>query len=245
MDLLEEAKLKRIGLTKDIVTPSEEYSHEVIRLAKLALGKYGYHLWSAEELETRKEEWKDENAVFFYNHNQELEEKMYNKKADLILQGYDTADIPSIIRFELTLKRKFMKLQGWIREEYGTPKELPVVLTTALAQAPDLMRQHITDPLWSGETLSKDRQKKRIRCHCKRKTAKYKRMMDYRRKCNSGKTINAGEYAATRRYFAEIQMSPLYTTETVGCIPAFGELLVGDGLIYAASSGAVSADRRQ
>jgi len=62
-----------------------------------------------------------------------------------------------------------------IREEYVTPKELPAVLNTALAQAPDLMRQHITDPLWSGEMLSKELQKKRIRCHCKSKTAKYKK----------------------------------------------------------------------
>ena len=43
-----------------------------------------------------------------------------------------------------------------VREEYVTPKELPVVLNTTLAQAPDLMQRHITDPLWSGEMLSKD-----------------------------------------------------------------------------------------
>ena len=42
IDLWEEARLKRIDLTKDIETESDEYSAEVIRLAKLALHKTGY-----------------------------------------------------------------------------------------------------------------------------------------------------------------------------------------------------------
>ena len=39
------AKIHRIDITKDLETPSNEYSLEVIRLAKLALHNTGYHLW--------------------------------------------------------------------------------------------------------------------------------------------------------------------------------------------------------
>ncbi len=82
MDLLEKAKLYRVDVTKDISTPSEEYSQEVIRLAKIALKKYGYYLLKVEDIEERKEEWKDENGVFYHNDNQEVQAKIYNKAED-------------------------------------------------------------------------------------------------------------------------------------------------------------------
>lgn len=124
VNLFEEAKLTCVDLTKDITTPSEEYSHEVIRLAKLAFDKYGYRAWTADELDERKEEWKDEDAVFFRNHNQEVKAKIYNKKADLELYGQDTSNLSGLIRFELTLKRKYMKKQGRIQDKYTCPTDL-------------------------------------------------------------------------------------------------------------------------
>lgn len=78
VDLMYDAKLRRVDVTKDIPTPSEEYSLEVIRLAKIALSQYGYHLFDTANIEDKKEEWKDENAVFFHNDNQEVQAKIYN-----------------------------------------------------------------------------------------------------------------------------------------------------------------------
>ena len=46
VDLLHKAKLYRVDLTKDIETPSEAYTQEVIRLSKVALKKYGYEFSS-------------------------------------------------------------------------------------------------------------------------------------------------------------------------------------------------------
>ena len=226
VDLFEEAKLNRVDLTKDIQTPSEEYSREVIRLAKLALDKYGYRAWTAEEAEVYKEEWKDENAVFFRNHNQEVQTKIYNKIADLELHGQDTSNLSGLIRFELTLKRKHMKKQGWILEKYTCPAELADILNDILAHASDSMRAHITDPLWSGAMLSEKLQKKMIRCRCKSKAAKYKKMMEYRKICNSSKTFDTADNSTAKRYFEEMGLSPLYTTDAVLYIPSFADLLM-------------------
>ena len=76
VNVWKEAKIRRIDVSKDIETPSDEYSGEVIRMAKLALYKTGYHLWSptAEEMEDKDFEsmkelttllWRTSEAVYY------------------------------------------------------------------------------------------------------------------------------------------------------------------------------------
>ena len=233
-DFLHKAKLYRVDLTKDITTPSEEYTHEVIRLAKIALNKYGYHLWKPDDIEERKEEWRDENAAFFHNDNQEVQSKIYDKVSDLRIQGYDTTGLSGLLRFELALKRQFMKDNGYIQEKYITPDTLADKLHCILAQASDLMQKHIADPLWSGTMVSKDQQKKAIRRYCGFKTdsAKYKKMIAYRKACNRAKSMeNVKKNSAAEGYFREMGVSPLYCSEVVGRIPSFSELLAEKGMI--------------
>lgn len=161
VDLFHKAKLYRVDLTKDITTPSEAYTQEVIRLAKIALKKYGYELLNLNTIEEKREDWKDENAVFFHNDNQEVQAKIYNKIEDMKIHGYDTAGYAGLLRFELALKRQFMKDNGYIREKFITAENLPDTLTGILAHAPELMQKYIADPLWSGAMVSKDQQKRK------------------------------------------------------------------------------------
>jgi hypothetical protein len=65
VDLLDEAKLRRIDVAHDIESPEEAFTTEVIRLAKNALAQTGYTLMKPIEEEKKKEEWKDENAAFY------------------------------------------------------------------------------------------------------------------------------------------------------------------------------------
>lgn len=225
IDLLNEAKLCRADITKDIETSSDLYSQEVIRLSKKALNQYGYNLWEPTEEEIQKTGWAEENSILFRNHNQEVESKIYNKLEDLRNNGYDPGNLSGLIRFELSLKRKFMKTQELMKEKYLTIEELSCILGNILDQASELMQTHITTPLWSGAMLSKDLQKKYIKKYCKNKKAKYEKMMSYRRKCN-----RKGVYhdPTMERYFGEIGLSPLYTDNTIRYIPSFADLLTGN-----------------
>ena len=49
-----------MDIAEDIKTSFDEYSQEVIRLAKKALHKYGYNLWSPTEEDIEKNGWEDE-----------------------------------------------------------------------------------------------------------------------------------------------------------------------------------------
>jgi hypothetical protein len=203
-------------------------------LAKIALKKYGYELLNLNTIEEKREDWKDENAVFFHNDNQEVQAKIYNKMEDMKIHGYDTVGYAGLLRFELALKRHFMKDNGYIREKFITAENLPDALNGILAHAPELMQKYIADPLWSGAMVSKDQQKKEIRRYCNYKTdsAKYKKMIAYRKACNRAKSMeNVKENPTAERSFREMGLSPLYCSEEAGRSPSFSDLLAEKGIL--------------
>ena len=225
VDLWKETKLKRIDLTKDIETESDEYSREIIRLAKLALRKTGYHLWIPAEEDIEKTGWAEEDSTMFYNHNQEVQAKIYNKIADLKNQNGDVSDMKGLLRFELSLKRNFLKNSGLIQKG-NTPFEmLAEVFAYVLKGAEVLMHTHVIAPLWDGNFLSRRLQKKYIKRYCKSKEGKMKKMLEYRDDCRSGITIADGKVLD---YFKEIELSPLSTGEEFSYIPSFACLLSGE-----------------
>ena len=231
-DLLHKAKLYRVDVTKDIETPSEAYTHEVIRLAKAALHQYGYRLWEVENAEERKEEWTEENGVFYYNNNQDVKAKIYNKVEDLKIHGHDTVQWKGLLRFELALKRTFLKKENYICEKYITIEELTDALKGILFMASTLMQTHFADPLWSGAMVSKELQKKFIRRYCgfNSKSAKYKKMIAYRKACNQAKSMEKVKKNTTsivKDYFREMGLSPLCTCDDISYIPSFADLLNG------------------
>ena len=226
IDLLDETKLHRMDIAEDIKASSDEYSQEVIRMAKKALHKYGYNLWSPTEEDIAKTGWDDKNSILFRNHNQEVQTKIYNKLEDMRNNSYDTENLSGLLRFELSLKRKFIRDQEYMTEKYLTTENLPVILGKILHEASDLMQEHIVSPLWSGAMLSKDLQKKYIRIRCKEKKTKYKKMMAYRKECNRKSSMDeVVENPTAERYFREIGLSPLYTKDTVAYMPSFADLL--------------------
>jgi len=222
--LWNETKIHRLDLAKDIETPSDVYSREVIRLAKTSLHKNGYCLWTPTEADVKETGWIEEDSCMVTNHSAEISTKIYNKLSDMKQRKYDIGKLKGLLRFELSLKRKFLKKQGLISSSELPFYDLPELLCQALDQADHLMQAHIVAPMWNGNFLSKELQKKYIRCYCKSKKVKRKKMMNYRRKCNSG-SIPEKDKAA--EYFEEIFLSPLYTSEEVRYIPSFANLLAG------------------
>ena len=224
VNLWEEVKLKRIDVSKDVETPSDEYSREVIRMAKLALYKTGYHIWRPTLEEIEDKDWFEEDSIFFNNHNQEVGAKIYNKLTDMKNLNYDTTGIQGLLRFELTLKRKFLKSLSLLTGDYLSFSDLATIVSTVLLSGSELMQKHVVSPLWSGVMLSKNLQKKYIKCYCKSKNSKYRKMMSYRRQCN-----RSGVYQDPKmeEYFGEIGLSPLCVEDEMQYLTSFGELLEG------------------
>ena len=218
------AKLKRVDLSKDIETESDEYSMEVIRLSKLALYKTGYHLWTPKKEDIERTGWKEENSAMFYNCNQEVQAKIYNKLKDS-KNVVSVEGMGGLIRFELSLKRNFLKNSGLIQKG-NTPFEiLPEVFSCILNGAEELMQTYIVGALWSGNFLSKKLQTKYIKRHCKTKEGKMKKMLKYRDDCKAGILVTGGRVLD---YFEEIELSPLCTNKGFSYIPSFACLLSGE-----------------
>ena len=108
VNLWNEVKIKRIDLAKDIPTPSDAYSQEVIRLAKKALYKTGYQLWTPTDEDVVRTDWQEENSILFRNHHQGVNSKIYNKLEDMRNQQIETAGMSGLLRFELSLKRDYL-----------------------------------------------------------------------------------------------------------------------------------------
>ena len=224
IDLWKEAKLKRVDLSRDIETESDEYSMEVIRLSKLALHKTGYHLWVPKKEDIERTGWKEEDSAMFYNHNREVQAKIYNKLKDF-KNVVSVEGMGGLLRFELSLKRNFLKNSGLIQKG-NTPFEiLPEVFSCILNGAEELMQTHIVGALWSGNFLSKRLQTKYIKRHCKNKESKKEKMLKYRDECKGGILIAGGRVVD---YFEEIELSPLCTGKEFSYIPSFARLLGGE-----------------
>jgi hypothetical protein len=224
IDLWNETKLKRVDLTKDIETESDAYTMEVIWLSKLALHKTGYHLWVPTKEEVERTGWSVTDSIMFYNHNQEVQAKIYNKLKDF-KNIVDVSDMKGLLRFELSLKRNFLKNSGLIQKG-NTPFEiLSEVCSFVLNGAEELMQTHIVGPLWSGNFLSRKLQKKYIKRHCKTKESKMEKMLKYRDECRDGILVTGGKVLD---YFEEIELSPLCTSKEIPYIPSFARLMSGE-----------------
>ena len=221
-DLWNETKLKRIDLTKDIETESDEYSREVIRLAKLSLHKTGYHLWIPSKEEIERTGWTEEDSTMFYNHNQEVNAKIYNKLADLKNQNIDVSDMKGLVRFELSLKRNFLKNSGLIRKGCTSFEALVEIFAWVLKEAEVLMKVHLIEPFGRGNFLSRGLQKKYIKKYCKTKEKKMEKMLKYREECRGGFFDTSNKVLD---YFEEIELSPFCTNKNFPYIPSLARLL--------------------
>ena len=83
VNLWQDVKLRRVDVTKDVVTPSDLYSAEIIKASKQAVYKCGYKVFKPQESESYNPEFPIEDSTLFYNHSQEIEAKIYNKLHDL------------------------------------------------------------------------------------------------------------------------------------------------------------------
>jgi hypothetical protein len=194
-------------------------------MAKKALHKTGYHIWTPSAKDVEKTGWAEEDSVLYNNQNQEVEAKIYNKIADMEKRGYDTENLKGLLRFELTLKRKYLYAKGFLSDEHLNFDDLPVLLVRILDQSAVLLHTHLVSPLWSGAMLHKDLQKKYIRIYCKSKAARRDNMMAYRRNANRYGVFE--DEPTVIKHFETAGISPLYLNGDIRYIPSFADLLAG------------------
>lgn len=232
VDLLQDAELHRIDITKDVRTPSDLYSAEIIKASKQAVYRCGYTVFKPEESEDYNPEWPIEDSALFYNHSQEVEAKIYNKLHDLEEVEQKEYSGFGLIRFELTLKKKRLKDLYSIGEVL-LPDGLSDLLCKITEDGSMLLDKYMVQALFPGAMLSESVLNKYLKLTNGGKKDRIKKMQKYSSWITKvpPELYNVGltpaQIAKRKEWFKALSVSPVYVNDKCPYIPSFSDLLNG------------------
>ncbi len=217
--------LKRVDIAKDVITPSDEYTLEIIRLSRLAPKKYGYTNYTPDE-KSKKKKWRLEDSSMYYSKN--INAKVYNKKQDLVNHNFSLdIDNKGLLRFEVSLKTKPLIENGYINSKQIQLKDLSVPLCKVTRASESIISNYFKQVLMDGSMVSKQLQNKYLKMKFDGKNVRIKNMKTYRDAVNNKNKYDFTTDKAYRalRHFESIKLSPVYTVFPY--IPSFSDILDG------------------
>lgn len=238
IDLLAGAEIKRVDIACDIVTPSDEYSREIVRVAKLSRMPYGYKIWEPPKDGCGKKGWNADNAVFFYNHNQEAKGKIYNKKEDAetadsldaYLKGIGKEDC-GLIRCEITLKGNCLKKNKFITKSQINIPGIALLLRRLTEESQNLLEEFAGDFMLEHDMLSKNILIKYISRKYAGKQKRLQKMQEYIEEVNRNGWNNPDQFLSDvqteniMKHFDSLGVSPVYTKKDFPYIPSLAKMM--------------------
>lgn len=232
VNLWKEAELRRVDITKDVTTPSDLYSAEIIKASKQAVRKCGYDIFRPEKSEGYNPEWPIEDSALFYSHSQEVAAKIYNKLHDLEEAERKEYSGFGLIRFELTLKQKRL-IDLYNIGEVLLPDGLSGLLCKITEDGSMLLDKYIAQTLFPGAMVSRNVLRKHLKLTNKGKKNRTEEMLKY----SSWVTKvppecytlcgTESEIRTRKRWFEEASVSPVCVRNRCPYIPSFSDLLNG------------------
>ncbi len=230
---LSDAVMERIDVTKDVVTPSDIYTKEIIAALKVKRLPYGFH--PMEKRIVIENKWNPDNA-YCYRKNTDKHDvsvKVYDKIQNL--RDYKCADSDFIgerglLRFEISLNSI-----GSSNRKYR--KESAVEsLWCALKDARKLFEEYVVDPLNFGEMLSGDVLFKYIDRKIQ-KPARNEKMCSMveacRRNKKYGDMMRRSEMGSEKKtdktleYFEKLGLSPVPLAADCPYVPSVEKMIFG------------------
>lgn len=235
VNILSDTVLWRVDLTKDQLTPSDLYSHEVIRALKKSINKRGYKLHLHEMLEDDYNiSWYPEDSILFNNENQGVGGKVYNKKRDLALSKcyseVEQIGENGLLRFELSL------LHQRLKDDYGaagemTSERLAEILWAVTNDASKLFDTYFSQVFYPGGMVSREVMKAWIKREYPGKEQQSKKMLDYsdfatgKRVKGKKKSFTETKVRKRKKEFNEIAISPVSVCKECPYIPSVADLI--------------------
>ena len=160
----------------------------------------------------------------FYNHNQGVEAKIYNKYVDMRNHGFEIGDLQGLLRFELTLKRQYLLKKGLVTDKHLTFGQLQTLLGYDLDQAPVQKHTHLISPLHGGAMLSRELLEMLLHRKCEGKVVRCANMIAYAQNVNK---FGFYDEPTAEKHFSAYGVSPLYLKGEIHYLPSFADLLAG------------------
>lgn len=234
VNILSEAYLCRVDVTKDCITPSDLYSHEIIQALKKSINKCGYKRTDPRTLYDYNIAWHQEDSILFHNDSQRVGGKVYNKKRDLILNRHDE-DAEQIgdcglLRFELSLLYQRLK-KDYAAGEIMTCEKLSEVLWSIANDAKRLFHAYFSDVFYPGAMVSREVMKAYINREYTRGTDRQEKMMVYsdsvtgKKGKKAAKKYTDAKIAKRKKWFAAIDLSPISVNRECPYIPSVADLI--------------------
>lgn len=151
VNLLKGAEIKRIDITKDVITPSQEYTREIIAVCKATSLQRGYYFCNPAKTQCELNGWNPQNACLYKNESQGIKVKIYDKQQNLIdfRKAADSEETgKELVRFEIYLEKKFLNKGYLIDENYVC------ILNRVMENTSDLFQEHFLLIINQGEMLS-------------------------------------------------------------------------------------------
>lgn len=232
IDLLQGAKLYRVDLTKDIITPNDLYTHEIIAAAKKSINRYGYEGHDPREHLDYTLSWKDEDSMMFKS--KKVWGKLYNKKRDLLLNKHQS-EIEKLgdyglLRFEISLLRDILR-DDYNAKGFTTLEELPQILYSLTTDGNMLLDKYLVKTFYEGAMLSKSILKKRLKCEKGLWAKTVDRMTNFSEWVTWTKPKDLKYYdipvgiSAEISRFASLNLSPVQANKLCPYIPSFSDML--------------------
>ena len=229
----ENYKIQRVDITCDVITPTDIYSKEIIAASKCADLPYGYQKYEPMDDVTDLYGWNEENGSLFYNKNQKILAKIYNKKENIYgSPEYQSLEGKGLVRFELGLTRKFLKKENLLKDD-----NLIECLFLVREQAEDLFTDYFILNLYADAMFSTKVLKDYLTCKYAGRT--YEQLLDFCKmaeKCKKlGVPFSADQCEMSRKAFNgcmkkfdKIGISPIPAAEACPYIPSVEQMLNGE-----------------
>lgn len=234
ISIIKRFRIERVDITCDVITPSDEYSHEIIALLKTADLQYGYKKLEPTELDVKKYGWNQENAYLFYNRNQGVFVKIYNKKENIRgTSEYQELKNKGLLRYEIELTRKYLKKKDFLYED-----NLSACLMAIMEHSKELMKQHIISNMYDLPILSQKVLNDYLEIKYGKKEKTYSKLKNFCKMAYKCKLHNK-EFSATQckmsekvfdncfRKFEKIGVSPVPADDICPYIPSVTYMLDG------------------
>lgn len=151
VNLSKGVEIKRVDITKDAITPSQEYTREIVAVCKATSLQRGYHFCNSSKERCELNGWNPQNACLYKNESQGIKVKIYDKQQNLIdfRKAADSEETgKELVRFEIYLEKKFLNKGYLIDENYVC------ILNRVMENTSDLFQEHFLLIIDQGEMLS-------------------------------------------------------------------------------------------
>ena len=239
IDLLGKAKLYRVDVTKDILTPSDLYSHEIIKAAKQSLNNRNYRLYNPAVNLNCVVYWRREDSMMF--NGRKFWAKIYNKKRDMSLnreyeQELEALEDYGLLRFEISLLRDFLR-DSYGAKGFAEREKLSDIICAITADAPSLMKRCFVKLFYKGSMVSRGVMKRYF--ERKRKKGQWSRTAKRMLKFSDWITHTDPETLHSEEdadplwdgflldRFETIGLSPVHVDKRCPYIPSFSDMLDG------------------